>query len=148
MVFSAVIVIIGITSGHFKWASTIIRNDLPKIGPAKSMCSHCHGRVGQVFGWRVISAGLFLRVNKVHTSVPSVQFLCHQMYNLAKAFIFTTPISFMGSSSSTLPCSLLGIMTLMPHIEHSDSIVNSNLHLENGSSCASTSRGQPSLVYK
>ena len=38
-------------------------------------------------------------------------------------------------------------MTLIPHIKHPDSIVNTNLRLENGSNCTSTSRGQPSLVY-
>ena len=61
MVFSAVVVIIGITSGHFEWASTMIRNDLPRNGPAKSMHSRCHGRVGQIYGWRVVGAGLFLK---------------------------------------------------------------------------------------
>ena len=50
MVFTAVVVIIRITSGHLKLASTMIKNDLPRNGPAKSMCSRCHGRVVQVHG--------------------------------------------------------------------------------------------------
>ena len=45
------------TSGHSKWASTARKYFFPKKGPAKSMCTLCHGRPGQTQGWSGATAG-------------------------------------------------------------------------------------------
>ena len=48
------------TLGHFEWASTMTRNDLPKNGPANSIWTRCHGFVGQVHGCSGDFGGVFL----------------------------------------------------------------------------------------
>ena len=95
----------------------------------------------------------FSDIDRIHISEPSLQSASqhqatsHHMRDLAKDFILTIPVCPVWSSSNTLPCSLLGTITLIPHIEQPNSIVISNLRLKNGRSCVSTSSGHPSLVY-
>ena len=79
----------------------------------------------------------------MYCSIPG-----HHTCDLAKAFILTIPVCPILSSSYTLPCSFLGIMTLISYIKHPDSTANSNLRLRNECSYASKSCGEPSLVYK
>ena len=55
--FEVVVVVISMTSDHFEWASTAIKNILSRNGPAKSMWTHCHGRAGQIHGWSGAAAG-------------------------------------------------------------------------------------------
>lgn len=85
--FVVVVVITGITSGHFEWPSTIIRNDVLKNKPAKSLCRHCDGYVGQVHEWRTAGASLFLKhwqdshfltISSIYFSTPG-----HQTCDLA-----------------------------------------------------------------
>ena len=110
IVLSAVVVIIGITSGHFEWASTTIRYDLSMNGPAKSTCKRCQGRDGQVHGCRVDGAGLFLRLwqGSHFCTISSIclSTLGHHTWVLASDFILTIPMCPVWSSSNTLPCSL------------------------------------------
>ena len=41
---------ISTTSAHFECASTTMKKDLSRNGPAKSMCKRCHGWLGQKNG--------------------------------------------------------------------------------------------------
>ena len=69
---------------------------IPRNAPAKSMYRYCHGCVGQVHGWRAVSAGLFLKqwqdshfwiISSICFSTPG-----RHMQNLTKGLIFTIPV--------------------------------------------------------
>lgn len=85
MVFSPIVVIIGVTSGYF--TSTIIRNDFPRNRPTKSICRCCHGCVGQVHGWRTVGAGLFVKHWHDLHFVPSLQFLSQHLAIIHEALL-------------------------------------------------------------
>ena len=52
-----VAVTIGMTSIHLEGESMTSKNIFPSMGPAKSMCSLDHGRVGHLQGWAVVQLG-------------------------------------------------------------------------------------------
>ena len=61
-VFSAEVMVIGITFGHLLCASTIIKNYCPINGLVKSTCIRCHGADGQLHGCNGVGVTLFRRL--------------------------------------------------------------------------------------
>ena len=57
MVLAVVVWDISTTSAHFECASTTMKKDLSRNGPAKSMCKRCHGWLGQAHGCNGAFAG-------------------------------------------------------------------------------------------
>ena len=60
MVFAAVVLAISKTSGHFEWASTTTKYEVPKHGPAKLTWTLCQGRDGHIHRCKGATAGACL----------------------------------------------------------------------------------------
>ena len=76
-VLSAVVTVMGMTSGHLLCASTIIKKCCPMKGPAKSTWTLCHGLDGQLHGCSSVDAVLFLsnfvqRIQVLHLSLATI----------------------------------------------------------------------------
>ena len=127
MVLVAVVLDISIISGHLEWASTASKYIRFRNGPAKSTCillqgfkghNHgCSGAGGAVFrtDWQSTHA---LINDSISESSPG-----HHTWLRALLFIRIIPGWAVCSSSSTLFCSLSGIITRIPHSRHPPSIV-------------------------
>ena len=132
------------TSNHFEWLSTTVRDILPINGPAKSMCTLCHGILGQSHGCKVAGWGLlrdFWQLSLFRTIVAiSRSRLGHQTYPVPGC-----PVC---NSYSTRSRSWLGIITQIPHNKQPSSTVISRRLLKysviSGVICLS---GQPVITY-
>ena len=107
-------------SVHLVCASTTTKNIFPWNGPAKSICSRCHGYAGYSHLCSGACFGLFATPwHPSHlfvTSSMSSSIRGHQTCPLASPFIFTIPMCPSCSVSITLPRSFVGTITLLPHI--------------------------------
>ena len=138
------------TSGHFEWASTAIKKDLFKKGPAKSRWTLSHGLVGHNQGCKGALAGLtFTVLQAMHCPAHFSSSLSrpgHQKYDLAMAFIRVTPRWVLWSSSRMRARNLCGTTTRFPHSRQSPWVDKSHL-FSNGLSSTTFLSGHPTLTY-
>lgn len=101
-VFLVVDDFMGITSNHFKCASTTTMNiELPN-GPVKSMCSCFQGRSGHDHGCSKAVEGLVSTLDKTGILELPVQFACQSKATRCESVLMTSFSPFQGGWHATL----------------------------------------------